>query len=139
MVSDSPAAIMGALALIDDDMAELLPGYAAAAGWIAEFELWERREFLAIKSELRDAKLLTREALGLSSPNVTETAIKDAVQKELFDRYPDQYDELARMKNIKGKGDVLFKGQDARRSIGQSLLKRHTEVDHSHYGQGAGQ
>lgn len=137
MRSDSPAAIMGALGLVDDDMAKLLPGYAEAAGWLYEFELWHRGEYLAIKDELREAGRLDHTTLNVDKGKVTETLIKDTVERELHLRYPDKIAQAATNRRIKGHGDALFKGLDARRSIGQSLLKRHSEVDGAHYGSGS--
>lgn len=121
MRSDDPAAIMGTLGLIEDEMAELLPGYSEAAGWMAEYALWFRREYLQIRKELIDQ--------GVWEKGTTETAKKDDIEYELFTRHADKMKEAEQMAHIKGHGDKLFNGQDARRSIGQSLLKRHSEVD----------
>lgn len=128
MRTDSAGGIMGALGIIEDEMAEATVGYADAAGWMAEWEHWHRREYLKVREGLK--------ATGAWPPGTTETQKKDDVEFALQAANSHRYDELQRMARAKAIGDKLFGSQDARRSIGQSLLKVHLR-DEDKYGQGA--
>jgi hypothetical protein len=119
---------MGALGIIEDEMAELQPWYAQAAGWMAEWEHEHRRMFLHKKAELQ--------ALGHWDKSTTETAKKDDVEYALQLEHAALYEELKQHAKTKAIGDKLFQSLDARRSIGQTLMKPHL-ADEPRYGQGA--
>jgi hypothetical protein len=120
---------MGALGLIEDEMAQMLPSYAEAAGWMADYELWHRREFLKIKAELT--------AEGRWEKGTTETQKKDDVEWELIERNSAIIETARKQAQHKAIGDKLFNGLDARRSIGQTLMKAHQAAANPQYGQEA--
>jgi hypothetical protein len=127
MRTDSIEGIQGALGLIEDEMQTHEHEYAAAAGWMAEWEHWHRREYLVMREGLK--------AQNTWPPGTTETQKKDDIEFALQSAHPEKYAELQTMARKKAIGDKLFASQDARRSIGQTLLKPHMVLDGG-YGQG---
>jgi hypothetical protein len=134
--ADSPQSIMSSLGRIEDDMEKLLPEYAQAAGTVADFEMWHRRTYLMLKAEMKDAGLLEHDSLGVPAGKVTETLIRDTIEHEMHKRFEPAFVSAKQAKHQKAMGDVLFKGLDARRSIGQTLLKPHM-ANESKFGQGS--
>lgn len=128
MQTDSAAAVMAALGAIEDEMERGAVDHAQAAGWMAKWEHWHRREYLKQREVLKD--------LGVWAPGTTETQKKDDVEHALQVAHPERYVKLQDVARDKAIGDKLFGSQDARRSIGQSILKTFT-VDQPKYGQGA--
>ncbi len=128
MQTDHVAGIMGALGLIEDEMAEMQTEYTQAAGWMAWWEHWHRREYLKMREVLKER--------GEWPPGTTETQKKDDVEYALQTSFPEEYRELAAKARSKAIGDKLFQALDARRSIGQTLMKPHL-ADEAKYGQGA--
>ncbi len=129
MRTDSPAGIMGALGLIEDDMEEMLHEYAAAAGWMASWEKRHRRLYL----ETRETMI----AMQTWEPKTTETQKKDDIEFAMLKAHAEEYATLERMARQKAIGDKLFAGLDARRSIGQTLMKAHVAAADPKYGQAA--
>ena len=127
MRSDTPQAVTGALALIDDQIDEMLPAYTEAQGFMASWAMEHRKMFLVAKAELE-----AKEAFkGVG----TETGKKDIVDKYLLEAYPQKFAEAERHARNAAIGSALFKGLDTRRSIGQSILKVHMDRS-SGFGQG---
>lgn len=131
MEADSPAAIMGRLAEIEEQMATELVPYSEAAGWMAKWAMEERKLYLLTKFDLEQKGALN----GLT----TETAKKDVIENTMRRAYPDQFEEAEKMARTHAIGKALFQGLDARRSIGQSLLKIHSnQAEAERYGKGSG-
>jgi hypothetical protein len=128
MRTDSPAAIMGSLGLIEDEMAAMLVEYAEAAGFMAWYELWHREVYLKLRERLKSADTWP--------PGTTETAKKDDITWLLISEYPDVVEQAKDAARRKAIGDKLFAGLDARRSIGQTLMKPHLATE-PQFGSGA--
>lgn len=128
MRTDSPQAIMGALGVLEDEMAEMEHWYADAAAWMASWEKRHSMLYLAQRDVLKDA--------GAWEKGTTETQKKDDIERALQLAYPEEYRELVRQAGLKAAGDKLFSSKDARRSIGQTLMKPHLAAD-PQYGQAA--
>ncbi len=130
MEGDSPAAVMAALGQTDDLIDRMLPDYAAAAGFLAKHERLLRMLYLATKQQMTQD--------GLLKDARTETKIKDLVEKFMIDSNPELFKQAAEMAEAEAFGKAMFKGLDARRSIGQSLLGIHKESEAAkRFGQGA--
>lgn len=130
MRADSPASVMDALGKVEDQIDEMLGSYAAAAGFLAQFERMERTLYLATKQQLADE--------GLLADAKTETEKKDRVERFMREVNPELFDQAQRAAQVEAHGKAMFKGLDARRSIGQSLLKIHAEAEQGkRFGQGA--
>lgn len=130
MQGDSPSRIMASLGTLEDRIDEMLPGFSEAAGFMAKFERMERTLYLATKAQMTDAKLLDDAR--------TETEKKDRIERFMREQNPELFDQAAEMAEVEARGKAMFKGMDAQRSIGQSLLKIHTEAETAkRFGQGA--
>jgi hypothetical protein len=128
MRTDSPAALTGSLGLLEDELAEMEHWYAEAASWMASWKEEHAMLYLAQREVLKQQ--------GVWDRGTTETQKKDDVEYALQIAYPDKYRELVRMAGLKAAGDKLFASKDARRSIGQTLMKTHLGAD-PRYGQEA--
>ena len=138
MRTDSPAAVIQSLGLIEDDMARIELDWAGAAGREAEFADWHREVFLEMKETMRRENLLTKDALGITTKDVTETAIKDAVESALRSSkvFAERFEQHRHDARTLAMYERRFKSLDTRRSIGQTVLKVHLRDD-DRYGQGA--
>jgi hypothetical protein len=120
---------MASLGQIEDQVEELLPEYARAAGFLAEHEKLVRMLYLATKQQLTEE--------GLLAKCKTETQIKDVVEKTMIDSNPELFAQAAKAAKVEAFGKVMFKGLDARRSIGQSILGIHKQAaEEARFGKG---
>lgn len=137
MRTDTASAIQGALGIIEDDLQQIEHTWTEAMGEEAAFDQWYRGLYLALKEEWKKADLLTRENLGVpKGQGITETAIKDALEHELRQRYPDVFKAHLENARLAGKLGARFKSLDTRRSIAQTVVKIHLAGEPQH-GQGA--
>lgn len=128
MRTDDVGSIMGALGNLEDEMQEMEHWYSEAAGWMAEWEKRHAMLYLAQRDVLKES--------GVWEKGTTETQKKDDIERALQVAYPEEYRELQKYARIKAAGDKLFASRDARRSIGQTLMKPHLQ-DEGKFGQGA--
>lgn len=128
MNTDSPGVVVGHLGLLEDELAGMQQAYVDAAGWMAGWEHWHRREYLRTREGLI--------ATGVWEKGTTETQKKDDIEFAVQAANPGVYDALELNARAKAIGDKLFASIDSRRSIGQSVLKTHL-ADEPKFGQGA--
>jgi hypothetical protein len=117
MRTDSVAAIQGSLGTIEDELAQMQHWYSEAAGWMAWWEHIHRARYLETRDVLKDQ--------GIWDAKTTETQKRDDIERALQIAYPTDYEKLREQAKIKAAGDKLFQSLDARRSIGQTLMKPH--------------
>jgi hypothetical protein len=126
--TDSAAATAGALGILEDEMAEMEHWYANAAGDVAAWEHEYRRLFLLKREELKQ--------LGVWPKGTTETEKKNDIDYALQVEHEHELRAFAEAAKTKAIGDKLFASRDARRSIGQTIMKLHLR-DEDQYGQSA--
>lgn len=130
MQADSPAPIMASLGTLEDRIDEMLPAYSEACAFLARFERMERMLYLATKQQMLEA--------GALESAKTETEKKDRIEILMRENNPELFTQVLDAAEKEARGKALFKGMDAQRSIGQSLLKIHTEAETAkRFGQGA--
>jgi hypothetical protein len=128
MRTDSPAAVLGHLGNLEDELAEMQVWYMEAAGQLADFEHWEKGAFLHKKAELAKAGKFE----GLTTDKAKDWQVELALREE----FADDYERVRKVKRLKAAGDKLWQALDARRSIAQTVMRVHREESEK-AGQGA--